>query len=327
MLKSSERVNSIRLTTDVLKVSEAESTRDDGPGHEATLRISFACNQNCGFCFVDLSKTIVPLREIESSLDLMSPHARAAEYLVISGGEPTTHPDLPKILRLCRKKGFARILIQTNGVLLSKQNAAEKLGTLTYLISFHSHRPDIYDQLTRSKRQFKPAVQGIRNILKIDANTVILNIIINNLNYTDLPDHIDFIAGLREGRPISVFFSMLNDVGLVKTPQLAVDLRMARPFINEALKRCRKKGVNVMSFTGNCAPPVCQTDKPASYRSRSKYSQGDVQYLDDFTGADGGGRAKSLSCRNCSCDQYCRGVPVDYAKRFGVSMLRPVART
>ena len=63
----------LELTADVFRLDEAEAAYGEDPsipGREALLRVSFACNQNCGFCFVAISKKIVPLEEIEYSTSL-----------------------------------------------------------------------------------------------------------------------------------------------------------------------------------------------------------------------------------------------------------------
>ena len=319
-LSASEPQSGIRLVKDVLKV---------GPdsGHETVLRICFTCNQRCGFCFVDLSGKTASLDEIERSLDFMDPRARSAEVLTISGGEPTTHPRLLEIVELSRRRGFRKIKLQTNAVHLSRRDRVEKLGTMMFFVSFHSHRPELYDQLTRSRGQFRSAVSGIRNILEAGGNQLTINIVVNSLNYAELPGHIDFIDQLRHPHPIAIFFSMLSEVGLVRTPDLGVDLGQMAPALNESLERCRKYGIRVEPFSGNCAIPLCQLRVPGAYRGRAEYPQDDVRYQDDFIGCDKRGRAKRLSCKSCLHDQYCRGVCVSYAQRFGLDTLRPIRPT
>lgn len=292
--------------------------------HESILRVSFACNQACGFCFVDLSKAMVPLEEIERRLDRVSARARAEEDLVISGGEPTAHPRFAEIVAAARAKGFRRVTIQTNAVYLAKKSLAEKIGPAAYFVSFHSHVPAIYDRLTSSKRQFALAAKGIGHLLSIPGNRVVLNVIINRLNHASLPAYVEYVDALRAGRAISIFFSVLNDVGLQRTPELGVDLRDVAVPLNRALDLCRRRGVEVESITGNCAPPLCLVDDPAAYAGRSEYTQDDVLYQDSFAGGDDRGRAKRAACRTCAYDRRCRGVPMRYARTYGVGALKPI---
>jgi MoaA/NifB/PqqE/SkfB family radical SAM enzyme/16S rRNA C1402 (ribose-2'-O) methylase RsmI len=316
----------LSLTADVFGTYEAQAKGSQAaPGHEAILRVSFACNQACGFCFVDLSGRLVPVDEIERELDSMRPEARRAEYLVISGGEPAAHPRLPDIVELCRRKGFRDILVQTNAVHLSKRSLALKLGRLSFLVSLHSHVSQTYDELTRSKSQLPLALKGIRNILAIEGNRVIVNVVVNSLNYAELPAFVDFLDELRRPHPIVISFSMLNDIGLIRTPKLGIDLGKAAPFLDEAVSRCRTKGVEVASFTGDCSIPVCQLSEPEGRASKSVYSQDDVFYRAKFERGESLGRAKSPQCRSCRYDGRCRGVPIEYARRFGLAALEPAA--
>lgn len=317
-----------RLTSDVLAASESDARDKDlggRAGREHVLRVSFACNQSCGFCFVDLSKHMVPMEEVERRLEGISRQARSRDELLISGGEPAAHPRLPEIIALARRMGFRDITLQTNAVYLSRRSLVERLGALTVFASFHAHVPSLYDRLTGSRRQFPLAVRGLRNVLEVGGNALVLNVIINRLNYAVLPEYVEFIDSLRKPHAIAIFFSMLNEVGLVRTPHLGVDLREVRPWLQRALRRCRDRGIRIASLSGNCSIPLCQTEEPSRHISSSEYSQDDVRYQDAFAGGDTAGRAKASDCRTCRYDRRCRGVPVVYAQRFGLQALRPIA--
>ncbi|MFI5348110.1 MAG: radical SAM protein [Elusimicrobiota bacterium] len=326
---SPEPGRGIELTSDISQMKECEGRPGKNrsrPGREAMLRISFACNQNCRFCFVDLSKKIVPLEVVERRLAALARNGSAGAQLTISGGDPTTHPRLAEIIASARGMHFERIVLQTNGVYLSKPGLVRALGPLAYFVSLHSHVPAIYDRLTRSWRQFPLALRGIKNILAFAGNVLIVNVVITSLNCADLPGYVDFVAGLGRPPKARIFFSMLNEVGLLKAPELGVDLKVAAHFLNKALSRCRTRGLQVEHFVGNCSIPLCQVDDPAPYASNTAYSRVDVRYQDDFTGCETQGRAKRTGCGTCLYDEKCRGVSVVYAQRFGLDALRPVAK-
>jgi len=75
------------------------------------------CNFRCPFCHnpelvTELDKTpLYPWSEIEKFLDRKSGWVDA---IMITGGEPTIHADLPKTLRIIRDKGYL-VGIATNG--------------------------------------------------------------------------------------------------------------------------------------------------------------------------------------------------------------------
>ncbi|MFI5348108.1 MAG: radical SAM protein [Elusimicrobiota bacterium] len=315
------------FSPDILRVKDLEArpgADDSNPGREAVLRVSFACNQNCGFCYIKRSKKVVPLEEIERRLAPSTPNQFAETNLTISGGDPATHPRLADIVASARKKGFRHISLQTNAVGFSAPGLVRKLGPLMYFVSFHSHIPAIYDRLTGSKGQFPLALRGIGNILELADNVLIFNIVVTNLNYAGLPGHVEFVAGLSRPRKTRIFFLMLNDIGLLKAPELAVDLRFVAPSLDKALRRCRERGLEVEPFVGNGAIPLCQTNDPSRYAGVNAHAQDGVRYGDEIDGDDARGRAKRTSCKTCRYDGKCRGVSVAYARRFGLEPLKPI---
>lgn len=91
----------------------------------ANMDITNRCNLSCRYCFAHSGRSgrvFEPsIDEIEKMLDLLSSQRPVPCYAVqFSGGEPTVRKDLPDIIRLARKKGFAQIQIASNGINLAK---------------------------------------------------------------------------------------------------------------------------------------------------------------------------------------------------------------
>jgi hypothetical protein len=301
--------------------------RETPQGDAHVLRINLWCNQNCPFCFVDLNGSRSSLAEIEARLDSVPPDAPRS--LSFSGGEPGSESRLPEIARLARAKGFKDLLLETNGVYLSKPGRVGELveaGLRIFFMSFHSHVPDAYDKITGSKNQFPLAVAGLRNILACDGAHVNCNIVVNRLNLATLSETVAFLHELRRPfrKRIGIYLAWLNDAGQLKAPELAVSLEEAAPRLKEAVARARKCRLPVSPFEGNCSAPVCVLGQDEGMAPRRRFSQEDVSYQESFADAGPGGRAKSPKCRECVYDACCRGVPVEYARRFGVSMLTPI---
>jgi MoaA/NifB/PqqE/SkfB family radical SAM enzyme len=85
--------------------------------------------------------------------------------LTFSGGEPTMRKDLIKLVKYAKLKGFL-VEIQSNGVALSIESNVKKLinaGVDYFIISCHSHKADVYEQITQ-KDHFKYAIKGIKNV-------------------------------------------------------------------------------------------------------------------------------------------------------------------
>ena len=89
-------------------------TRPDGM-YAATYEITNSCNLSCKHCMNSSSKGAFPGLPIQNALTLIDEMYRVGvRSLYISGGEPLTYPDINRVLRYCRDKGF-KLSLATNG--------------------------------------------------------------------------------------------------------------------------------------------------------------------------------------------------------------------
>lgn len=89
----------------------------DFPGRPAVVVFTRGCNMRCPWChnpgLVDPARYVgpMPVAEVLALLDRRRRFVRAA---VVSGGEPTLHPDLREFLGKIRSLGYA-VKLDTNG--------------------------------------------------------------------------------------------------------------------------------------------------------------------------------------------------------------------
>ncbi|WP_327088350.1 radical SAM protein [Nonomuraea sp. NBC_01738] len=113
--------------------------------------IAEACNLRCPTCFAgsspDLSG-IVPVEEILANVDqrLARENGRL-DVLMLSGGEPTLHPELKTLLTELTARPVTRILINTNGVLIARDDS------LLDLLTEHRERVEVYLQYDGSSAE------------------------------------------------------------------------------------------------------------------------------------------------------------------------------
>lgn len=100
----------------------------DYPGHLAAIIFTEGCNFRCRFCYNP--KLVLPLidgetkntveakgqtREAEDGLfDFLKSRQNKLDGVVITGGEPTLHPDLPEFIKKIKALGFL-VKLDTNG--------------------------------------------------------------------------------------------------------------------------------------------------------------------------------------------------------------------
>ncbi|WP_103956935.1 radical SAM protein [Nonomuraea solani] len=106
--------------------------------------IAEACNLRCPTCFADSSPDltgIVPIPDILANVDQRLQRENGKlDVLMLSGGEPTLHPELKTLLAELSDRPITRILINTNGVLIARDDA------LLDLLTEHRERVEVYLQ-------------------------------------------------------------------------------------------------------------------------------------------------------------------------------------
>ena len=83
----------------------------------AQLVVTRRCNLACSYCFeFDDHSDPVPTEILEARIKKL--RELGTFGISLTGGEPTMHPDLPRLIRKCRELGFFRTGMITNGFFL-----------------------------------------------------------------------------------------------------------------------------------------------------------------------------------------------------------------
>ncbi|MGZ4583918.1 MAG: radical SAM protein [Mycobacterium sp.] len=106
--------------------------------------IAETCNLRCPTCFADSSpelSNVVAVRDVLANVDrrLERENGRL-DVLMLSGGEPTLHPELPELLTELSARPITRILLNTNGVRVAADDR------LLDLLTEHRERAEVYLQ-------------------------------------------------------------------------------------------------------------------------------------------------------------------------------------
>lgn len=88
----------------------------DFPNRVASVLFTPGCNLRCPFCHnwrivVDPKP---PFLHEETALKVLESRKKYVDAVVVTGGEPTIHKEIPKFLKKLKEKGFA-VKIDTNG--------------------------------------------------------------------------------------------------------------------------------------------------------------------------------------------------------------------
>ena len=123
--------------------------------HSCTLifEITERCNLTCPTCFTASSpeeEYFLPFERFVTQLDGLLEHGkRDADILQLSGGEPTIHPELERMIEHALDRGIGKIYVNTNGVVLGKSpELADRLsrfsGRLQLYLQFDGFRASTY---------------------------------------------------------------------------------------------------------------------------------------------------------------------------------------
>lgn len=108
------------------------------------------CNLRCPTCYAGSSPQatgIAPVHEILASVDRrIALEGGRLDVLMLSGGEPTVHPELYELLRGALERNVVRVLLNTNAVVVARDDR------LLSFLAEHRDRLEVYLQFDGFRR-------------------------------------------------------------------------------------------------------------------------------------------------------------------------------
>ena len=144
------------------------------------IDITARCNLSCPICFADAGDsqtepTQEQIRFVMTILRQQKPVPCPAVQL--SGGEPTMREDLPEIVAMAKKLGFAQIQVATNGLMLATSRDLSKTlaqnGLSSVYLQFDGFSPETHKAL-RGRDLLHVKLQAIENVRNAGHISVIL---------------------------------------------------------------------------------------------------------------------------------------------------------
>ncbi|MBF0100051.1 MAG: radical SAM protein [Desulfobacterales bacterium] len=161
------------------------------------FHILTACNLSCSHCYINKKQHgegKLPLETIIAWLSWFKPSQKKTN-LVLLGGEPSLHPDLPKIVEKARELSFRSITIDTNGFLfhdlLNKTNP-NHVDLLNFSLDGATAKTN---DMIRGEGSYKTCILGIQNAIKKGFQTGIIYTVSRN-NFAELKDMVPIVESL-----------------------------------------------------------------------------------------------------------------------------------
>jgi 7,8-dihydro-6-hydroxymethylpterin dimethyltransferase len=173
------------------------------PSHDqhtciALIEVTNRCNLKCPTCYANSDTGgFLSIEKLSKMMDfLIESEGGEAEILQISGGEPTLHPDIIKIIRLARTKKIRYVMLNTNGIRIAqdeefvKELSKFKGGFEVYLqFDGFSRKTNIG---LRGKDISKIKLKAIENLKKYNVPITLVATIQKGLNDHELGKIIQF---------------------------------------------------------------------------------------------------------------------------------------
>jgi uncharacterized radical SAM superfamily Fe-S cluster-containing enzyme len=151
------------------------------------ISITNACNLRCPICFT-YNRTdnmyYMSVDEMARTVDCIIESSGQVDLINITGGEPTLHPQLLDILRICKRPQIGRITMNSNGIVLADNyELCRRLAELGIYVtlSINTFDPAVSTQLHgRDLTEIK--AKAIENLARVGVKISLRNVLIRQVN-------------------------------------------------------------------------------------------------------------------------------------------------
>lgn len=165
------------------------------------LNTTYICNNQCVFCAT--GNRLPTHGDPEEQLAFMRERrAQGFDLIDFDGGEPTTNPNLLRLLKAARDMGYRQLNLTTNGRMLAVPRNAEKIvgsPITSLLVSLHGPDEATHEVQVQSKGAFAQTVRGIANARPLcdrAGKRFGVNVTLTRTNFPVLMDYGDLLVRL-----------------------------------------------------------------------------------------------------------------------------------
>jgi MoaA/NifB/PqqE/SkfB family radical SAM enzyme len=280
---------------------------------EAIVRVMFACNQDCSFCFVS---THLPTPSLPVVLRAIEEAAARGARVVLSGGEPTLHPSLLEIVRHAKRVSDYPVQLQTNAVRCAHGTLAEDLravGLDEVFVSLHGSTAATSEAITRAPGTHEQTLRGLDR-LHTTGISITVNFVTCASNMGELVALVRQCAERWPRARLNVSF-VAPATDLVPTDEQTIPrLTDVLPHVVAAVEAAVTLGVSISGFASMCGMPRCLAPERVS-----------ASWTPVQQGLDRGEFVHPAPCRRCAARPSCLGLRRRYLEMYGDEELRPMS--
>ena len=276
----------------------------------------YDCNLACTYCTIteEMRARALPPQAIAAELQRGRTHGFDA--VSMTGGEPTTRPDLLPLVRRAAQLGYESIKVQSNGLVLGVGENAARLveaGVTCVHISMHTHERGAYEAMVRRAGTHAHMQRAFERLAALDVELG-ADVILETDTLPRLPAAVDWLA--ERGVPaIDLWFVSLTD-GNAARPESMPRMSDAVSIIAEARSRAEHHGMRMRSLH---IPPCILGEhadlafNPALERVRVVSPDAVFDLADSVITP----RQHVPACEGCDFRARCGGLRPDYIEQYG----------
>ncbi|MGM0575883.1 MAG: radical SAM protein [Myxococcota bacterium] len=269
------------------------------------------CNHFCGFCSNPTTPYVHTFETVAALADDLAEQGYFG--VILTGGEPTLHPELPRIVAYCRDLGL-HVRMITNGHRLADEAFARDLGEAGLQlvhVSVYSTRPEVEERLRGLPRTLERAVAGIDHAHR-HGITVNINSVINRMNADHLDESVAYWLEHHPYIPHFVWNNLDPSMGRAEVNQDRFVPRLAdfEASLKRALDLLYRSG---RTFRVEKVPLCYMTEYAWASTETRKIIKGEdrlIFYLDEMQAVRQAewGHIYSEACDSCSLRSICAGL-------------------
>lgn len=289
--------------------------------------LHYDCNLKCTYCTITdemRARAGVSTQAVAIEIDRAARDGCTA--ISITGGEPTIRPDLLKLIRYAKKRGFESIKVQTNGLVFAAERNLKRAldaGLNTVGVSVHGYHPGAaaYDQITQAEGA-QALMLGAIDRLVAAGVTLTVDLIMMEQTRGTLLSAIEYLHG-RGVERFNLWLVSLTDGNASNTESLVPISELA-----DEMRACfqygREHGVSVQSLHVPRCLLAGYEDHVAHPGEGRHVRVVSPNAVFDLSKSRLTGGVKPPACSSCRYFDRCPGLREDYVERFGTDELQPV---
>ena len=224
------------------------------------IPITSACNLDCPICYT-INKNDgafhMSLEEFARILDVIRQNDPDMKIINLTGGEPTMHPKLTSIIRLCHEAGIHRVTISTHGMPFVKNEVLlQELAELRarIVLSFDSFDEEINKKMIGA-RIHNAKMKVLDQLEKYNVDTTLIPVIALGYNDHEIGKLIDLALHRDSIRSLEIHTMTFTGQGGIQFDGAS---RMTTCEVLEETERSTNGAIRMNDFVPSpCAHPLC----------------------------------------------------------------------